>query len=178
MNRDEIAALVLSARTLEECDVAEAALRQWMEENPDDFGMQEIGEGLAMMKDALSGADSCPEGQSAQSGSFQTAASGEDPTTEEFGISFEEEVELARAEFGCDVEQARAFVASYRPTPSSPVPAASIAGSPVTSTSQDRGGEAVRPRRRRPAPTRQSSSGAPGSRRDSSPAIPIPPDRD
>ena len=52
MTRDEVADLVLGARTLDECAAAEQALRRWIERHPDDVAMQEIGERLAMMQEA------------------------------------------------------------------------------------------------------------------------------
>lgn len=51
--REQIADLVLTARTWEECLAAEQALRDWMRQHPDDFGMLAGGEQLTLVKEAL-----------------------------------------------------------------------------------------------------------------------------
>src|SRR5262249_33166124 len=61
MTRDDVGKQVMSARTLEECERAEDALRHWMQGHPGDAAMQEIGEGLAMLKDALSGPETASD---------------------------------------------------------------------------------------------------------------------
>src|SRR5262245_50991347 len=99
MNREEVARLVLSASTLEQCEAAEAALRRWLDHNPDDIGMQEIGEGLAMLRDALT-----PPGDDAEPAPEESATNGRrNPAqrrSEEmaFALSFENEVRLAQEE--------------------------------------------------------------------------------
>src|SRR5205823_3952215 len=118
MTRDQVARLVLGARSLEECCVAECALREWMEQHPNDVGMQEIGEGLAMMQDALSSSESCVEpARNGRTGNTPDEHPAEGASEADFGLSFEEEVRLTQAEFGWSEQEARAFVLSYRPGP-------------------------------------------------------------
>jgi hypothetical protein len=120
MNRDEVARLVLGARTLGECEAAEAALRQWIERHRDDVSMQEIGEQLAMMKDALSD----PEPSSAADPPRQSPGGSPqglpDRSEADYGLPFDEEVRLVQEELGYDEAAARTFVASYRPVPGAP----------------------------------------------------------
>lgn len=49
MNREEVIAIALSARTEEQCDQAEALIIAWMQEHPRDFGMLDAGEQVAMV---------------------------------------------------------------------------------------------------------------------------------
>jgi hypothetical protein len=53
MDRDTVIRIVLGAGTLEECDHAEAVLREWMREHPRDHGVLEGGEQLMMTREAL-----------------------------------------------------------------------------------------------------------------------------
>jgi hypothetical protein len=50
--RDHVAALVLNARTLEECRTAETALRDWLCHNPQDWAMYDLVSTLATFKAA------------------------------------------------------------------------------------------------------------------------------
>lgn len=49
MNREEVIATALSARTEEQCDHAESLIIAWMKEHPRDFGMLDAGEQVAMV---------------------------------------------------------------------------------------------------------------------------------
>lgn len=52
MEREQIITQVLSATSDEECRRAEVLIRNWMAVHPDDFGMLDAGEQLAMIFDA------------------------------------------------------------------------------------------------------------------------------
>ena len=62
MDREVIADLVMRADTWDECLKAEAALRDWLRKNPDDLAMWDIGQQLALVKEAIQ--------EERQSGSF------------------------------------------------------------------------------------------------------------
>ena len=49
--RERILDQVLDARTLPEIAVATRELREWVQQNPDDIGIQEAFEGLSLMQD-------------------------------------------------------------------------------------------------------------------------------
>lgn len=51
IKRDEIIAEVISANTQERCLKAEALMVGWMKDHPNDFGMLDAGEQLAMMSE-------------------------------------------------------------------------------------------------------------------------------
>jgi hypothetical protein len=118
MNRDDVIEAVRSAHTLQACESAERLVRQWMRQHPDDIAIQDIGESLAMMRDALSPPEKVSHFE-AQRNQTRGAASHSAARTEEvsYAVPFEEEVRLAQTEFGWDEAEARAFVASYRPAP-------------------------------------------------------------
>lgn len=52
MEREQIITQVLSATSAEECRRAEVLIRGWMAVHPNDFGMLDAGEQLAMIFDA------------------------------------------------------------------------------------------------------------------------------
>src|SRR5262249_47010771 len=118
MNRDDVMEAVRSAHTLPACEAAGRLVRQWMRQHPDDIGMQDVGESLAMMREALSPPEEVSEFE-ARRNRTRGAASHSAARTERdaYAVPFEEEVRLAQAEFGWDEAEARAFVASYRPAP-------------------------------------------------------------
>jgi hypothetical protein len=152
LTRDEVARLVLGAGTLDECAIAELALRRWVEQHPDDIAMQEAGEGLAMMQDALSGPDEPPAGVDLNELRTPRRAHA-------YSISFEDEVALVQDELGYDEPTAREFVLSYRPGPdcsSAPTtPALSLErdrpGNPASAAPSDRGAGTRRRGGREPA---------------------------
>ena len=51
IKRDQIIAEVISANTQERCLKAEALMAAWMKDHPNDFGMLDAGEQLAMMSE-------------------------------------------------------------------------------------------------------------------------------
>jgi hypothetical protein len=53
MTREEVRKLILSAKTLEECVVAKAALLAYVQEHPDDDDIRTEGGGLRMLQSAL-----------------------------------------------------------------------------------------------------------------------------
>jgi len=61
--RDALILQILRAKTLPEVHAAQAALRQWRQRYPNDWGILDGGEELSLMEDALMEDDS-PPGQS------------------------------------------------------------------------------------------------------------------
>ena len=49
MDREEVIAAALSARTRKQCDRAEELIIAWMKEHPRDFGVLDAGEQVAMV---------------------------------------------------------------------------------------------------------------------------------
>ena len=130
MTRDEVVRAAMAAQTLQECEAAEAALREWLRLHPDDFGMLDVGEGLAMLKDAFSPPDEPGGVEGRESGGGPRSA---EEDTRHYAISFGEEVRLAQTEFGWDEATAHEFVASYR-TPPEPAPPCDAGGEPLVGT--------------------------------------------
>src|SRR3712207_3999715 len=107
MNRDTVAELVMSARTLEECRIAKDVLGEWLQRHPDDVAMHEVGEGLAMLQEALTPVSEATK----PSGGAKHLLHPDH--NRPYRISFQDEVRLVQAELGWNEETARAFVAEY-----------------------------------------------------------------
>ncbi len=53
MEREQVIDIVLNASSWEQCQQAKRILCDWMKQNPDDWGMLDVGEALEMTMDGL-----------------------------------------------------------------------------------------------------------------------------
>src|SRR5437764_15326447 len=103
MTRDEVAELLLGARTAEEYDRAERALESWMLDHPDDHSMRDAARALGLFRLAPP-----HEPASSRRPSLEDVAEAERAyyMSPEYAMSFDQDVQAAMARFGWDYAEA------------------------------------------------------------------------